>query len=151
MLVIRRPPRSTRTDTLFPYTTLVRSLCGTLRNCREQGHAVAVVPAHIDVADPCPHHARPVARADARGGMRKQRAGAEDVRHFRWAVGERVLQIFGGIVVVCLDFLAALLVALRKSLLDRTVTGHLLNDPRHIVIALGDLEDRTSTRLHSSH
>src|SRR3546814_11293775 len=24
-LMIRRPPRSTRTDTLFPYTTLVRS------------------------------------------------------------------------------------------------------------------------------
>src|SRR3546814_19580598 len=24
--MIRRPPRSTRTDTLFPYTTLVRSL-----------------------------------------------------------------------------------------------------------------------------
>src|SRR3546814_12266393 len=33
-LMIRRPPRSTRTDTLFPYTTLFRSLaikntCGT--------------------------------------------------------------------------------------------------------------------------
>src|SRR3546814_18127374 len=108
--MIRRPPRSTRTDPLFPYMTLSRS------NCREQGHAFARVPANIDVADPCPHHARPVARADARGGMRKQRAGAEDVRHFRGAVGERVLQIFGGIVVVCLDFLAALLVALRKSL-----------------------------------
>src|SRR3546814_15966914 len=30
-LIIRRPPRSTRTDTLFPYTTLFRSLaveCG---------------------------------------------------------------------------------------------------------------------------
>src|SRR3546814_13070366 len=26
----RRPPRSTRTDTLFPYTTLVRSLEGVL-------------------------------------------------------------------------------------------------------------------------
>src|SRR3546814_18172428 len=25
LLMIRRPPRSTRTDTLFPYTTLVRS------------------------------------------------------------------------------------------------------------------------------
>src|SRR3546814_2495502 len=25
-LIIRRPPRSTRTDTLFPYTTLFRSL-----------------------------------------------------------------------------------------------------------------------------
>src|SRR3546814_17327594 len=27
-LMIRRPPRSTRTDTLFPYTTLVRSVLG---------------------------------------------------------------------------------------------------------------------------
>src|SRR3546814_6025018 len=26
--MIRRPPRSTRTDTLFPYTTLFRSQCG---------------------------------------------------------------------------------------------------------------------------
>src|SRR3546814_17069191 len=26
--MIRRPPRSTRTDTLFPYTTLFRSACG---------------------------------------------------------------------------------------------------------------------------
>src|SRR3546814_3594924 len=26
--MIRRPPRSTRTDTLFPYTTLFRSGCG---------------------------------------------------------------------------------------------------------------------------
>src|SRR3546814_10384681 len=26
-LMIRRPPRSTRTDPLFPYTTLFRSLC----------------------------------------------------------------------------------------------------------------------------
>src|SRR3546814_7412618 len=26
--MIRRPPRSTRTDTLFPYTTLFRSLTG---------------------------------------------------------------------------------------------------------------------------
>src|SRR3546814_8033920 len=28
-LMIRRPPRSTRTDTLFPYTTLFRSSAGT--------------------------------------------------------------------------------------------------------------------------
>src|SRR3546814_17560814 len=27
-VIIRRPPRSTRTDTLFPYTTLFRSLVG---------------------------------------------------------------------------------------------------------------------------
>src|SRR3546814_6285871 len=30
--MIRRPPRSTRTDTLFPYTTLFRSSTGGLRN-----------------------------------------------------------------------------------------------------------------------
>src|SRR3546814_18827683 len=30
-LMIRRPPRSTRTDTLFPYTTLFRSLVTTPR------------------------------------------------------------------------------------------------------------------------
>src|SRR3546814_4656226 len=38
-LMIRRPPRSTRTDTLFPYTTLFRSACGRWdRHCRESGH-----------------------------------------------------------------------------------------------------------------
>src|SRR3546814_2388482 len=34
--MIRRPPRSTRTDTLFPYTTLFRSQrapCAALRRC----------------------------------------------------------------------------------------------------------------------
>src|SRR3546814_20717068 len=29
--MIRRPPRATRTDTLFPYTTLFRSIGGRLR------------------------------------------------------------------------------------------------------------------------
>src|SRR3546814_18820179 len=33
--MIRRPPRSTRTDTLFPYTTLFRSLLGTDALCAE--------------------------------------------------------------------------------------------------------------------
>src|SRR3546814_11833460 len=32
-LMIRRPPRSTRTDTLFPYTTLFRSARGSLTSC----------------------------------------------------------------------------------------------------------------------
>src|SRR3546814_4793700 len=31
--MIRRPPRSTRTDTLFPYTTLFRSARSNLRLC----------------------------------------------------------------------------------------------------------------------
>src|SRR3546814_686817 len=37
-LMIRRPPRSTRTDTLFPYTTLFRSLSqGDWRDLADQG------------------------------------------------------------------------------------------------------------------
>src|SRR3546814_14042147 len=41
--MIRRPPRSTRTDTLFPYTTLFRSLAG-------QPVAGRIVELDVDVA-----------------------------------------------------------------------------------------------------
>src|SRR3546814_5370963 len=37
--MIRRPPRSTRTDTLFPYTTLFRSWTGTLGATRQVSSA----------------------------------------------------------------------------------------------------------------
>src|SRR3546814_1815568 len=38
-LMIRRPPRSTRTDTLFPYTTLFRSeTCRRRRDARQDHH-----------------------------------------------------------------------------------------------------------------
>src|SRR3546814_13104867 len=36
-LMIRRPPRSTRTDTLFPYTTLFRSYAGAGRHAARRG------------------------------------------------------------------------------------------------------------------
>src|SRR3546814_1211930 len=36
--MIRRPPRSTRTDTLFPYTTLFRSQMGHNRTARADLH-----------------------------------------------------------------------------------------------------------------
>src|SRR3546814_7696722 len=46
-LMIRRPPRSTRTDTLFPYTTLFRSRPKRQVNrCREQ------IEAKIDASAP---------------------------------------------------------------------------------------------------
>src|SRR3546814_8048367 len=38
--MIRRPPRSTRTDTLFPYTTLFRSRCLFPRPVAAQAHRV---------------------------------------------------------------------------------------------------------------
>src|SRR3546814_5253596 len=43
--MIRRPPRSTRTDTLFPYTTLFRSL-GSLENALLEFPGCAVVVSH---------------------------------------------------------------------------------------------------------
>src|SRR3546814_6444985 len=48
-LMIRRPPRSTRTDTLFPYTTLFRSL--------ESSEIAAIARAFLQ------------ARSDAEGGL----------------------------------------------------------------------------------
>src|SRR3546814_7579767 len=58
--MIRRPPRSTRTDTLFPYTTLFRSVAAShigargcdglsliTRTARLTGHAVDVDRKHI--------------------------------------------------------------------------------------------------------
>src|SRR3546814_1588441 len=44
-LMIRRPPRSTRTDTLFPYTTLFRS-AGSTRDPRHSPGVYAPSPSH---------------------------------------------------------------------------------------------------------
>src|SRR3546814_17183016 len=51
-LMIRRPPRSTRTDTHFPYTTLFRSLSATPRRDLAAARAGRrdVPPAMSDVA-----------------------------------------------------------------------------------------------------
>src|SRR3546814_1154444 len=75
-LMIRRPPRSTRTDTLFPYPTLFRS--PTRRPRRGAGH---LRPAH--------HGGRPAAalagadagEGDAGGGQRAHAAGGRSEEH----------------------------------------------------------------------
>src|SRR3546814_12279292 len=58
-LMIRRPPRSTRTDTLFPYTTLFRSGLlivlytmiswwrDVIREAEHEGHHTPVVQLHL--------------------------------------------------------------------------------------------------------
>src|SRR3546814_4247381 len=45
--MIRRPPRSTRTDTLFPYTTLFRSHMQTTLGLIAAGLGVALLPSAI--------------------------------------------------------------------------------------------------------
>src|SRR3546814_6371468 len=52
-LMIRRPPRSTRTDTLFPYTTLFRSLEALLIVADTE--ATLMVSGNGDVMEPEPH------------------------------------------------------------------------------------------------
>src|SRR3546814_3838331 len=56
LLMIRRPPRSTRTDTLFPYTTLFRSraawnLHGKFGTARRRAHLDAAVVRLHDLLD----------------------------------------------------------------------------------------------------
>src|SRR3546814_11928799 len=56
--MIRRPPRSTRTDTLFPYTTLFRSIPEVERELLIPGKRVAAV--HLRPAgDPRAHFMPP--------------------------------------------------------------------------------------------
>src|SRR3546814_15751349 len=72
--MIRRPPRSTRTDTLFPYTTLFRSRCTHLRLRHHlllgRPHGDAGLPVHEGKAL---EHALPPR-------PRPRRQGAEDVQ-----------------------------------------------------------------------
>src|SRR3546814_6252834 len=42
--MIRRPPRSTRTDTLFPYTTLFRSLEHRHQRAHDHAHHAVLAP-----------------------------------------------------------------------------------------------------------
>src|SRR3546814_12245430 len=88
--MIRRPPRSTRTDTLFPYTTLFRS---PRRCCRERGRRTrrpnppaskgAAPPMKVDLFDfeltpdriaLCPAAPRNAARMPVRDGAETRQA-----------------------------------------------------------------------------
>src|SRR3546814_9800854 len=55
-LMIRRPPRSTRTDTLFPYTTLFRSPRRHLVDLRDRDAIDAKVPVGRAAKDIGAHH-----------------------------------------------------------------------------------------------
>src|SRR3546814_3901189 len=56
--MIRRPPRSTRTDTLFPYTTLFRSeLHAVLATVRRHAHGRPAASTSLLEIDVVPHDA----------------------------------------------------------------------------------------------
>src|SRR3546814_19483588 len=69
--MIRRPPRSTRTDTLFPYTTLFRSTAdeaGQQHHRQDIGQRLDEL--HRDRPDDRPHHA-----------LQADRHGIEEAEH----------------------------------------------------------------------
>src|SRR3546814_9512228 len=84
--MIRRPPRSTRTDTLFPYTTLFRSIADARVQRHRQPGDGAPRPEGHDRADECGRtddrlrHLRPAKTAavirDHRRGQRLRLARA---------------------------------------------------------------------------
>src|SRR3546814_17736230 len=67
--MIRRPPRSTRTDTLFPYTTLFRS--GRRDRGREQSPASRRTGRRKGRALRCPRGGR-ISPAQAPGGLKRR-------------------------------------------------------------------------------
>src|SRR3546814_3761534 len=71
--MIRRPPRSTRTDTLFPYTTLFRSTQN-----GAQCPATALVHGHMPVARPCVRGIATVTAAASHSSSRAARAGRSE-------------------------------------------------------------------------
>src|SRR3546814_7610013 len=79
--MIRRPPRSTRTDTLFPYTTLFRSVrCR--RSCRlhrRHEYAAARLGAGGEPADP--HHRRGGGACSPGGGKFRPRRVLRSEEH----------------------------------------------------------------------
>src|SRR3546814_11323720 len=104
-LMIRRPPRSTRTDTLFPYTTLFRSGLSRryARDVRTDRHALGAVEgdrrqqqeggAHLR-ADPCRRGAGGRGADDpARPRSGGGEAGAEGVRIHRPGLGRIATQL----------------------------------------------------------
>src|SRR3546814_5796386 len=75
--MIRRPPRSTRTDTLFPYTTLFRSTDPRGQILRRQGRFLGHAPARQAAALGRRHHLD----ADARRQISVDRYVARSEEH----------------------------------------------------------------------
>src|SRR3546814_11470620 len=77
-VILRRPPRSTRTDTLFPYTTLFRSLDQTrIANDALNGARVRV---RAGRASPIEEQRAAVARVNAEAAAEKARRILESAR-----------------------------------------------------------------------
>src|SRR3546814_1638454 len=71
--MIRRPPRSTRIDTLFPYTTLFRSVAG-LAGVDQLDQVLDVAIEEVDADHAALAEAALIAEVEAVGGFRVERS-----------------------------------------------------------------------------
>src|SRR3546814_5340954 len=121
--MIRRPPRSTRTDTLFPYTTLFRS--------EELAEGVAAARELVEIA------ADVVGDPQVVGVVRRAVAEAAPVVALGEVVGGAVLDLGGRHAEVQARIVGEVEAAAHLGLVDFRL---------HVAVG-----DRKSTRLNSSH
>src|SRR3546814_645496 len=159
--MIRRPPRSTRTDTLCPYTTLFRSLLTRQPSRRLAEHD------QVEVADPPAEQMQAKARLAQEAQMRARIAkrnlvirilkDSGDGRHVvigEFGRKERLEILFERQI----DEIIERMLARRARqfangfFLQRTIAlGRRLRHRQRIPITAEDAQDRKSTRLNSSH
>src|SRR3546814_8914424 len=91
--MLRRPPRTTRTDTLFPYTTLFRSPESTVtahrRHSREGGNPGTRARARVGMARKGNNGVIPAERISARAGTNEHGAFPEEFR----VPGSRIVRL----------------------------------------------------------
>src|SRR3546814_7088562 len=144
--MIRRPPRSTRTDTLFPYTTLFRSVQeaiveaedgDTLRGNRVFARIVLAAPMMVEAA----HQRLDVLRPLACDGIVNGRCAGDDAEPA--ISGRAETEKTDDIRAVSVERKKLVgAVAARSMAVGNTLVRH-VDD--HVAL------DRTSTRLNSRH
>src|SRR3546814_13426033 len=125
--MIRRPPRSTRTDTLFPYTTLFRSDCfaalaRTGLGCRSAVQTLAHFLAGFEVGHVFRLHIDRGPGAGIAAGARFARAGREGAKAAEFDATAGLELINDGIeegVDDALDLLKAQIAVLARDLLNQ--------------------------------
>src|SRR3546814_1007427 len=125
--MIRRPPRSTRTDTLFPYTTLCRSLYSEAA-AREMWTPQVLTP--VRAYPPPISDMTPQFSSYALGWSVQDYRGIKTVQH-----GGAVFGVLTMVVMVP----------------DRKVGFALQMNSEDYPVLRGVMKDRKSTRLNSSH
>src|SRR3546814_14423786 len=89
-LMIRRPPRSTRTDTLFPYTTLFRSLPDCVHPARRAAYLThSTIPARRPALQSCRWpcaHCVPLRHADAHDRSEEHTSELQSLMRISYAV-----------------------------------------------------------------